>query len=360
MCAILTLKTTGDSSTSRVWYCCNTITTQPKDKLVAAHTNESRGIATTTVPWRRNTGGKSGKCPGRSCGLDHTQRAATMSEGASAGPADASQASQSSQASAGGPSSADQGAAAADPKATGEDIDEMLAANDPVKNSNGKRVYPEPNFPIERWSDQRECNGWISGSWKLRPNNGSIVQQRPCILVLDDFKCHKDEGFIAALKRDANTIVTFIPGGLTPLLQPLDRMLYRQMMRLLRGKCTAYSASAVADARSGKMKPPERGIVSTWCKEAWESITPETVKTCFKISALTLALDGSEGHAWCEHNFGEDCRDLLEEQHAVWLAEHLDVTLPPLKLLKEPGGWTPTPCSYMSFTWKGKTFYLLY
>ncbi|CAB1100857.1 unnamed protein product [Ectocarpus sp. CCAP 1310/34] len=69
-----------------------------------------------------------------------------MSEGASAGPADASQA---SQASAGGPSSADQGAAAADPKATGQAIDEMLAANDPVKNSNGKRAYPEPNFPIE-------------------------------------------------------------------------------------------------------------------------------------------------------------------------------------------------------------------
>ncbi|CAB1120969.1 unnamed protein product [Ectocarpus sp. CCAP 1310/34] len=74
-----------------------------------------------------------------------------MSEGASAGPADASQASQASQASAGGPSSADQGAAAADPKATGEAIDEMLAANDPVKNSNGKHAYREPNFPIE-WS----------------------------------------------------------------------------------------------------------------------------------------------------------------------------------------------------------------
>ncbi|CAB1106617.1 unnamed protein product [Ectocarpus sp. CCAP 1310/34] len=162
------------------------------------------------------------------------------------------------------------------------------------------------------WSDQRECNG--------------IVQQRPCILVLDDFKCHKDEGFIAALKRDANTIVIFIPGGLTPLLQPLDRMLNKQMKRLLRGKHTAYSASAVADARPGKLKPPERGVVSTWCKEAWESITPET-----RRPRLVRA----------QHR--GNYRDLLEKQHAVWLAEHPDVTLPPLKLPKVPGGFDSNP-----------------
>ena len=48
-----------------------------------------------------------------------------------------------------------------------------------------------------------------------------------------------------------------------------------------------------------------RGAVSTWCKDAWASITPEMVKTCFKICGLTLAVDGSEDHAWCMHNFGE-------------------------------------------------------
>eukprot|EP00903_Cladosiphon_okamuranus_P019191 g17651.t1 len=148
------------------------------------------------------------------------------------------------------------------------------------------------------WSDQRECNGWISGSWKLRPNNDSIIQQRPCILVLDDFKCHKDEGIIAALKKDANTIVVFIPGGLTPLLQPLDHMLNKQMKRLLRGMCTAYSASAVADVQSGKLKPPGRGVVSTWCKEAWASITPETlpkVPEGFDSNPITAAQKEVEG-----------------------------------------------------------------
>ena len=84
------------------------------------------------------------------------------------------------------------------------------------------------------WCDLRKYKLWIKDSWKLRPNNGSIVQQGACIFVLDDFKCHKDGAFIEALKRDANTIVIFIPGGLTPHLQPLDRTLNKQMKRLLR------------------------------------------------------------------------------------------------------------------------------
>ncbi|CAM9877062.1 unnamed protein product, partial [Pylaiella littoralis] len=141
------------------------------------------------------------------------------------------------------------------------------------------------------WCDLRECKLWIKECLRVRPNNGSVLKQRACILVLDDFKCHKDDEFIAFLKRDTDTIVIFIPGGLTPLLQPLDRMLYKQMKRLLRGMYT--------DLKTGKLTPPGRGAVSTWCKDAWATITPEMVKTCFKICGLSLALDGSEDHAWC-------------------------------------------------------------
>ena len=46
-----------------------------------------------------------------------------------------------------------------DPKATGEAIDEMLAANDPPTQK--KRKYPEPDFPIER-------SGAVGGKWSSR------------------------------------------------------------------------------------------------------------------------------------------------------------------------------------------------
>ena len=75
-----------------------------------------------------------------------------MSEEASARSTAASQA---SQASTGGSSSADKGPAAADPTASGEAIDEMLAANDPPRKKQRQRVYPEPDFPIERLRTSR-------------------------------------------------------------------------------------------------------------------------------------------------------------------------------------------------------------
>ena len=146
----------------------------------------------------------------------------------------------------------------------------------------------------KRWCDARECTLWISESWKLRPDNGSIIKQRKSILVLYDFKCHRDEGFIADFPQTTNTTVILIPGGLNPLLQPLDRILNKQMKRLLRGMYTDHTAKAVADAKTGKLNPPGRGMVSTWCKKAWAMITPDVVKVCVKICGLTLALDGCE------------------------------------------------------------------
>lgn len=180
------------------------------------------------------------------------------------------------------------------------------------------------------WCDKRECTLWLSESWKLRPNNGSIIKQRSSILVLDDFRCHKDAGFIADLLKITNTLVILIPGGLTPLLQPLDGMLNKQMKRLMRGMYTAHIVTAATDPATGKLKPPGRGVVSTWCKWAWACITPEVVKICFKICGLTL--DGSEDDPWCVHNFGEGYRSLLQQQHDEWEAAHPDVTLPSLQL----------------------------
>ncbi|CAM9985588.1 unnamed protein product, partial [Ectocarpus sp. 4 AP-2014] len=167
-----------------------------------------------------------------------------------------------------------------------------------LPQNRAKFGHPRGGMPFgvqeKSWCDMRECTLWLSESWRFRPNNGSIIDQRPSILVLDDFKCHRDKAFVADLRRRANTTVVHIPGGLTPLLQPLDRMLNKQMKRLMRGKYTTYMASAVADPKTGKLKPPARGVVSTWCKQSWEEISSDTVKTCFKVCGLTLVFDGSE------------------------------------------------------------------
>ena len=62
--------------------------------------------------------------------------------------------------------------------------------------------------------------------------------------------------------------IILIPGGVTALLQPLDRMLNKQTKRLLGGMYTTHTTTAVADAKTGKLQPPGRRTVSTWCKKA--------------------------------------------------------------------------------------------
>ena len=67
-------------------------------------------------------------------------------------------------------------------------------------------------------------------------------------------------------------------------------------------------------------------------------ITPDVVKMCVKICGLTPALDGSEDHAWCMHNFGEGHLEFFQQQRAEWKARHPDATLPPLQLAVVPEG----------------------
>ncbi|CAM9405149.1 unnamed protein product, partial [Hapterophycus canaliculatus] len=156
------------------------------------------------------------------------------------------------------------------------------------ENSAPEGVHRGVDVSRESYEVWAPCDGHVFWCAEEEPHRS--------ILVLDDFRCHKEDAFVADLLKKANTTVIMIPGGLTPMLQPLDRMLNKQMKRLLRGEYNALTATAVADKTTGKLKPPGRRMVSTWSKEAWAAITPGFAMTCFKICGLTLSLDGSEDH----------------------------------------------------------------
>ncbi|CAB1103828.1 unnamed protein product [Ectocarpus sp. CCAP 1310/34] len=160
------------------------------------------------------------------------------------------------------------------------------------------------------WYDARECAFSMSERWRLRPNNGSIIKQRPSNLVLDDLKGHRDKAFIDDLGKRCNTSVSLIPGGLAPLLQPLDRMLNKQTKRLLRAKYTAYTATAVAGPWDGVYVVPE-GVASNH---------PRHGQDLLQICGLTLTLDG-KGYP-----------ELLQEQRVESEKAHPGVSLPPFQL----------------------------
>lgn len=53
-------------------------------------------------------------------------------------------------------------------------------------------------------------------------------------------------------------------------------------------------------------------------KDVWDSLSENTIHSCFRVFGLTLDLDGGEDHAWCTHSFGDNYHEVLTEQCEAW------------------------------------------
>ncbi|CAM9303213.1 unnamed protein product, partial [Hapterophycus canaliculatus] len=146
------------------------------------------------------------------------------------------------------------------------------------------------------WCDARQTDIWLTEEFMRRPD-ATGFSQPVSILTMDDFKCHKDEEFQKKLKERAKTEPIMIPGGLTPVVQPLDRTVNKEFKRGMRAKYTHWRKEEFERVgAAGKIEAPGRGIVARWVKDVWGSISAETIRTCFKACGLTLNLDGSDDH----------------------------------------------------------------
>ncbi|CAN0437062.1 unnamed protein product [Pylaiella littoralis] len=170
----------------------------------------------------------------------------------------------------------------------------------------------------------------------MRRPGSTPRDQRPSVLVLDDFRCHWDEKFQQKLKDLANTLVVMLGGGLTPVCQPLDRNTNKEFKRGFRARYTIWIRDNFGRSRE-KVSAPSRGLVATWVKEVWEGISERTIRSCFKVCGLTLNLDGSEDHAWCTSTFGANYREVFGEQREEWEQAH-GIDLEPLQLPVIPTG----------------------
>ncbi|CAN0173414.1 unnamed protein product, partial [Pylaiella littoralis] len=142
------------------------------------------------------------------------------------------------------------------------------------------------------WCDGTQSDEWVTQDFMRRPGSTSR-DQRPSVLVLDDFRCHREERFQKKLMDLAKTLVVMLGGGLTPVCQPLDRNINKEFKRGVRARYTSWIRDNYG--RSGqKVTAPSRGLVATWVKEVWDNISERTIRSCFKVCGLTLNLDGSE------------------------------------------------------------------
>ena len=95
-----------------------------------------------------------------------------------------------------------------------------------------------------------------------------------------------------------NVDVAVIPGGLTPVLQPLDKCLDKPFKTRVRAQYQAPMVNGpFTYMPSGKKRAPSKELVLQWVNKAWQEIPTELVIRSFKSCGISNALDGTEDEA---------------------------------------------------------------
>ena len=89
--------------------------------------------------------------------------------------------------------------------------------------------------------------------------------------------------------------VAAIPGGLTPVLQPLDKCLDKPFKDNIRQQYLSWMMTGLFEfTPAGKKKVPSRNLVLKWVKQSWAEIPAGMVRKSFKTCGISNTLDGTE------------------------------------------------------------------
>ncbi|CAI7878614.1 unnamed protein product [Closterium sp. NIES-54] len=148
------------------------------------------------------------------------------------------------------------------------------------------------------WMDESLVQDWITQVMVpfLKPLRESTGRRREALVVLDSYRGHLTEA-VGQTMRMFRLSRVVIPGGCTPLVQPLDVSINRAF------KC---------------------GLVLRWIDESWEAIPEELVKKAFVTCGISTPIDGSEDHLILAHmrykgevEVLDDVNDLVDDELVV-------------------------------------------
>ena len=133
------------------------------------------------------------------------------------------------------------------------------------------------------------------------------------LLVWDSFRAHLTESVKADLQRRKFNVAV-IPGGLTPVLQPLDKCLNKPFKDNIRRQYLSWMTTGPFEfTPAGKKKAPSRNLVLKWVKQSWAEIPAEMVRKSFKTCGISNALDGTED----DEVYADEMPELADDDMAM-------------------------------------------
>ena len=147
-------------------------------------------------------------------------------------------------------------------------------------------------------------NGWmnvqLTKDWVLRVW-GSLSFSKS-VLVWGAYRCHIMYTVKSVVTHSTNSLLSIIPGGLTKQLQPADiswNKPFKESYRKLYDEWMATGEKSFTPA--GNMRPLPKPTVAQWVKTAWDVVSADIIKKYFRVSGISLKLDGSEMRAAFNH-----------------------------------------------------------
>ena len=123
---------------------------------------------------------------------------------------------------------------------------------------------------------------WIWKNLRLTPERGALLEW-------DSFRSHLTDAVKDLLSR-RNVDVAVIPGGLTPVLQSLDKCINKPFKAKVRAQYEAWMVNGpFTYTPSGKKRVPSKEMVLRWIDRAWNEISVELITKSFKSCGITNA-----------------------------------------------------------------------
>lgn len=145
------------------------------------------------------------------------------------------------------------------------------------------------------WMTADLMTDWIRVVWEQRPGAllGGPAGTRS-MLLLDAFRGHLTPEVKTKL-RNINSDLVVIPGGMTPVLQPLDVSVNKPFKANLRQEYEEWVRNPDRKKTpTGKLQKASPSTIAKWISDAWKRVQADVVVKSFKKCSITNHFDGTE------------------------------------------------------------------